>query len=140
MSSRIGYTRRHWLHFSPCPLSVRLTGALQTGQTRIFRSSGLTAIAERILTQKQEARASWDFGLRISDFREPAVAGTFLNPKSVIRNLLLASGSWLRSSVLDCPCHPLETGQAGPQQLWVPSGTFMTKKRYFFSFILALFF
>ena len=37
-------------------------------------------------------------------------------PKSEIRirNLLLASGSWLRSSVLDCPCHPLETGQAWP--------------------------
>src|SRR6266487_4081863 len=61
----IASTRRHWLHFSPCPLSVRLTGALQTGQTRIFRSSGLTAIAERILTQKPEARAAWDFGFRI---------------------------------------------------------------------------
>src|SRR5262249_27254699 len=36
--------RRHWLHFNPWPFSVRLTGALQRGQTRIFRSSGLTAI------------------------------------------------------------------------------------------------
>src|SRR6267378_8368553 len=49
MSSRIGYTRRHWLHFRPCPLSRGFTGALQRGQTRIFRSSGLTAMTFRIL-------------------------------------------------------------------------------------------
>ena len=44
MSSRIGYTRRHCVHLSPWPFSVKLTGTLQRGQTRIFRSSGLTAI------------------------------------------------------------------------------------------------
>ncbi len=52
MSSRIGYTRRHWVHFRPSPFSVRFTCALQSGQTRIFKSSGFTGMA-KILPQRR---------------------------------------------------------------------------------------
>jgi hypothetical protein len=44
MSSLIGYTRWHVLHFSPAPLCTSTTGVLQLGHARISRSSASSAM------------------------------------------------------------------------------------------------
>lgn len=45
MSSLMGYTRRHSLHFNPTPLPTSETGVRQAGHARIFSKSGSIAIA-----------------------------------------------------------------------------------------------
>ncbi len=45
MSSLMGYTRRHSLHFNPLPFSTSETGVRQAGHARILSKSGSIAMA-----------------------------------------------------------------------------------------------
>ena len=45
MSSLMGYTRQHSLHFNPSPFSTSETGVRQAGHARILSKSGSIAIA-----------------------------------------------------------------------------------------------
>ena len=53
MSSRIGYTRLHCVHFSPLPSGFNSTFTLQTGQASISRSLSLTGIWRLLLLRRQ---------------------------------------------------------------------------------------
>ena len=53
ISSRMGYTRLHWLHFSPLPSGFNSTFTLQTGQASISRSLSLTGIWRLLLLRRQ---------------------------------------------------------------------------------------
>ena len=53
ISSRMGYTRLHWVHFSPLPSGFNSTFTLQTGHASISRSLSLTGIWVPPLLRRQ---------------------------------------------------------------------------------------